>query len=357
MKRRRVKADRFTFLFFTLSLFHFPLSLIMRIGVLCSGGDAPGMNPCLRSIVRTACTCNDEVYGIRHGYEGILNEEFYLGENGTPVMGIRSVSGLSKLGGTILHSSRSKRFQTPEGVRQAAKVLKKYGFDALIPIGGNGTLSGAMDLCKIWDGQIIGLPGTIDNDLYGTDYTIGFATAVATAVEAVDKLRDTAGSHDLMFFVEVMGRHCGDIALSTAIASGAEIACIPEAAIAPDQLVKRLIKIKEAGKASVIAIVAEGDELGGAFAVQKLLKESGNPYESRAVVLGHVLRGGSPVPSDRILASELGNFAVSAIIQGETGKMAGKIKNELVLTPLEECIHSHRMVTADQLRLLQIVAS
>ncbi|GHT19784.1 ATP-dependent 6-phosphofructokinase 1 [Planctomycetales bacterium] len=329
----------------------------MRIGVLCSGGDAPGMNPCLRSIVRTACTCGDEVYGIQHGYEGILNEEFYPGENGTPVMGIRSVSGLSRMGGTILHSSRSKRFQTPEGVRHAAKVLQKYGFDALIPIGGNGTLSGAIDLCQVWDGQVIGLPGTIDNDLYGTDYTIGFATAVDTAVEAVDKLRDTAGSHDLMFFVEVMGRHCGDIALSTAIASGAEIACIPEAAVAPDQLVKRLKKIKETGKASVMAIVAEGDELGGAFAVQKLLKEAGNPFESRAVVLGHVLRGGSPVPADRILASELGNFAVSAIIQGETGKMAGKIKNELVLTPFEECVHRHRKVDTDQLRLLQIVAS
>ena len=329
----------------------------MRIGVLCSGGDAPGMNPCIRSIVRTACICNAEVYGIRRGYEGILAEDFHPGEDGTHVMGLRSVSGLSKLGGTILRSSRSKRFQTQAGTEQAAEILKKHKFDAIIAMGGNGTLKGAIDLAQVWDGQVIGLPSTIDNDLYGTDYTIGFATAVDTAVEAVDKLRDTAGSHDLMFFVEVMGRHCGDIALSTAIASGAEIACIPEANETPDKIVKRLKKIKEDGKASVMAIVAEGDEHGGAFAIQKILEEAGNPFESRAVVLGHILRGGSPVAADRILASELGNFAVSAVIQGESGKMAGKIKNELVLTPLEDCVSKHRTIDVEQLRLLQIVAS
>jgi len=329
----------------------------MRIGVLCSGGDAPGMNPCLRSIVRTAYVCKDvEIYGIRHGYEGLLNEEFHRNEQGTPVMGMRSVSGLSKRGGTILHSSRSQRFCEPAGLHHAVKVLKKYGFDALITIGGNGTLTGALELSKVWDGQIIGIPGTIDNDLYGTDFTIGFATAVDTAVDAVDKLRDTAGSHDLMFFVEVMGRHCGDIALSTAIASGAEIACIPEAEETPERMVKKLQAIKEAGKTSVMAIVAEGDEHGGAFAIQKLLKEAGNPFDSRAVVLGHILRGGSPVAADRILASELGNFAVSAVIQGESGKMAGKIKGELTLTPLEECVSKHRTVDTEQLRLLQIVA-
>jgi len=329
----------------------------MRIGVLCSGGDAPGMNPCLRSIIRTACICGIEVYGFRRGYEGLLNEEFYPGEHGTYTMGMRSVSGLSKVGGTILRSSRSQRFTEPTGLNHAVKVLRKYGFDALIAIGGNGTQKGALDLSKVWDGQIIGIPGTIDNDLCGTDHTIGFATAVDTAVEAVDKLRDTAGSHDLMFFVEVMGRHCGDIALSTAIASGAEIACIPEVEEHPEKIVKALKKIKEAGKTSVMAIVAEGDESGGAFAVQKLLAEAGNPFESRAVVLGHVLRGGSPVAADRILASELGNFAVSAIIQGESGKMVGKIKNELTLTPLEECVAAHRKVDTEQLRLLQIVAS
>ncbi|MDR1478808.1 MAG: ATP-dependent 6-phosphofructokinase [Planctomycetaceae bacterium] len=328
----------------------------MRIGILCSGGDAPGMNAAVRSIVRTAIVCGDEVFGIKHGYEGILNEEFYIAQDGTLVMGIRSVSGLARLGGTILHSSRSKRFQTEEGIIAGAKILRKYRFDALIAIGGNGTLSGARDLGKVWDGQIIGLPGTIDNDLLGTDVTIGFATAVDTAVDAVDKLRDTAGSHDLMFFVEVMGRHCGDIALATAIASGAEIACLPEVQETPEGIVAKLMRIKDTGKASVIAIVAEGYQ-NGAVEMQRILKDAGNPFDSRAVVLGHILRGGSPVASDRILASELGNFAVSALVQGETGKMAGRINGELTLTPFEECVSGHKKINDDQLRLLQVVAS
>jgi 6-phosphofructokinase 1 len=315
------------------------------------------MNPCLRSIVRTAIACGDEVIGIKHGYQGILDEEFFISSSGELAMGVRSVSGLSKQGGTILHSSRCKHFQTEDGVKEAAAILRKYKFDALIPIGGNGTLAGAIDLGKHWEGQIVGLPGTIDNDLLGTDLTIGFATAVDTAVEAVDKLRDTAGSHDLMFFVEVMGRHCGDIALFTAIASGAEIACIPEAEEPPEVIVKKLKEIKDLGKTSVIAIVAEGDERGGALAVQKLLKEAGNPFDSRAVVLGHVLRGGSPVAADRVLASELGNFAVGAVIRGETGKMAGRVKGELTLTPFEECVLGHRKVNPKKLRLLNIVAS
>ncbi len=329
----------------------------MRIGVLCSGGDAPGMNACLRSIVRTACAGGHEVYGIQYGYDGLLNEKFYRTECGSLVMGMRSVSGLSKVGGTILHSSRCKRFETPEGTRQAADILTKHKIEALLPIGGNGTLQGALDLSKVWSGNVIGLPGTIDNDLLGTDFTIGFATAVHTAVDAVDKLRDTAGSHDLMFFVEVMGRHCGDIALATAVASGAEIVCIPEAEEPPAKIVETLRLIKEAGKTSVMAIVAEGDESGGAIAMQKLLKEAGNPYESRTVVLGHVLRGGSPIPGDRILASELGHFAVSAAVSGATGKMAGLVCGELTLTPLEECVAGHRRVNTDRLRLLRIFAS
>ncbi len=328
----------------------------MKIGVLCSGGDSPGMNACLRSIVRSATGCGHLVVGFRHGYQGLLNEEFYRNNDGTILMGRRSVSGLSKLGGTILKSSRCQEFETLAGVQKAAEVLAKHQIDALLPIGGNGTLSGALALSKVWDGQIIGLPGTIDNDLLGTDFTIGYSTAVHTAVAAVDNLQDTAGSHDMMFFVEVMGRHCGDIALATAIASGAEIVCIPEMVEKPERLVKKLREIKELGKSSVIAIVAEGDESGGAVALQKTLKEAGNPYDSRTVVLGHVLRGGSPTPMDRVLASELGNLAVSALMQGETGKMAGRINGECTLRPLEECISGHRKVSPERLRLLQIVA-
>ena len=329
----------------------------MRIGVLCSGGDAPGMNAALRSIVRTAVVAGIEVYGVRHGYEGLLNEEFYLDAAGLPAMGLRSVSGLSRLGGTILHSSRCKRFETPEGIQLAVEILKKHKIDALIPIGGNGTLAGAMALSKVWDGQIIGLPGTIDNDLRGTNVTIGFATAVDTAVDAVDKLRDTAGSHDLMFFVEVMGRHCGDIAIETAIASGAELVFIPEIDEPVDKVVKRLHKIKASGKTSVMAIVAEGDGSGGAFPLQQKLKEAGNPFESRCVVLGHVQRGGSPVAPDRILATGLGNYAVSMLIQDETGKMAGFIKGEPVLTPFEECIAEHQQADAVRLRLLRVLGA
>jgi len=330
----------------------------MRIGVLCSGGDAPGMNPCLRAIVRAAVSIDDEVLGILHGYEGLMNEEFYVQPDGTVFMGMRSVSGLSNIGGTILHSSRSKRFTTEEGLQTAVGVLKKYHVDALIPIGGNGTLTGALALSKVWGGQIIGLPGTIDNDLLGTDYTIGFATAVNTAVEAVDKLHDTAGSHDMMFFVEVMGRHCGDIALHTAIAAGAEIVCVPEIPTNLDGIIRHLHEIKEVGKTSVLAIVAEGDDFGGAANLRQKLIETGEcPYDSRVVILGHIQRGGIPVPFDRILASTLGVRAVEALHEGETCKMVGWINNKSALSPLEEVISGHRQVDADMLKLLKIMAN
>lgn len=334
----------------------------MKIGVLCSGGDAPGMNPCIRAIVRTAIQLDDDVVGIMHGYQGILDEEFYTKtqfertNQASKGMAMRSVSGLSMRGGTILHSSRCQRFTTLEGVNAAAKILDMYGFDALLPIGGNGTLSGALELAKIWKGQIIGIPGTIDNDLLGTDATIGFSTAVQTAVEAVDKLRDTAGSHDMMFIVEVMGRHCGDIALYTAIASGAEIVCIPEIPTDVSEVVETLRHIKALGKTSVILIVAEGDDFGGAIYLLNALKEAGNPFDSRVVVLGHVQRGGSPNPADRILASDLGSFAVDALHKGETGKMVGMINNALTLTLLEDCVSGHRQISSDKLRLLQTVA-
>jgi 6-phosphofructokinase 1 len=330
----------------------------MRIGVLCSGGDAPGMNPCLRAIVRAAVSIDDEVLGIMHGYEGLMNEEFYTQPDGTVFMGLRSVSGLSNIGGTILHSSRSKRFSTEEGLQCAVDILRKYHVDALIPIGGNGTLTGALELSKRWDGHIIGLPGTIDNDLLGTDYTIGFETAVHTAVEAVDKLHDTAGSHDMMFFVEVMGRHCGDIALHAAIASGSELVCVPEIPTNLENIVKHLRNIKERGKTSVLAIVAEGDDVGGAANLRQKLIETGEcPYDSRVVILGHIQRGGIPVPFDRILATTLGVRAVHALHEGETCKMVGLVNNKATLSPLEDVIRGHRQIDADMLNLLQIMAN
>ncbi|MDR1958686.1 MAG: 6-phosphofructokinase [Planctomycetaceae bacterium] len=329
----------------------------MKIGVLCSGGDAPGMNPCLRAIVRAGVDRGDEIVGIMHGYTGLLKEEFFCDSDKNDVMGKRSVSGLSNLGGTILHSSRCKQFTTPDGVKLGAEILDKHQFDALIPIGGNGTLTGALELSNVWKGQIIGLPGTIDNDLLGTDFTIGFATAVHTVTEAADKLHDTAGSHDMMFIVEVMGRHCGDIALYSAIAAGAEIVCVPEIPTDVAHINKHLYEIKKSGKTSVMIIVTEGDDFGGAMKLQQSLIEADCPYDSRVVILGHIQRGGIPVPADRILAASLGCGAVDALHDGETGKMVGQIHGRLVRTPFAEILTEHRRITPEMLELLSIVAS
>ena len=312
--------------------------------------------PCLRAIVRAAGSFGDEVVGIKHGYQGLLDEDFFTGKGLPAEISMRAVSGLTNKGGTVLHSSRCKEFATEAGARKAAEILKKHHFDALIPIGGNGTLTGAKDLLKYWDGQIIGIPGTIDNDLLGTDATIGFATAVQTAVEAIDKLRDTAGSHDMMFIVEVMGRHCGDLALKTAIAGGCEIVEIPEIPTSIPKTIEKLRYFKSIGKLSMIMVVAEGDDSGGAFEMLEALKEAGSPYEMRVVVLGHVQRGGVPCPSDRILAAKLGCHAVWALHQGESGKMAGQIGDKLVLTPFEEVIVDHRQVTPEMMALLETLA-
>ncbi|OHB71181.1 MAG: 6-phosphofructokinase, partial [Planctomycetes bacterium RBG_13_63_9] len=313
----------------------------MRIGVFCSGGDAPGMNACIRAIVRSAIAAGHEVVGIRRGYQGLLDEEFYTNSDGEALMRLRSVSNLSKLGGTILHSSRSEEFRTEAGRMKAVEVLEKHSIGALIPIGGDGTFHGAVALAQRWDGQIIGCPGTIDNDLMGTDYTIGFATAVHTAVDAVDKLRDTAESHERLFLVEVMGRHSGYIALYTALAGGAEVVAIPETDTNVAQIVQHLQVLKARGKQSIMVVVAEGDETGGVEILNEGLKKGGCPFQSRSVTLGHLQRGGTPMPYDRILASRLGDFAVQAIIEGETGAMAGEVHGELVLTPFQDTYAKH----------------
>lgn len=327
----------------------------MQIGILCSGGDSPGMNACLRSIVRTAVSQGHEVVGFMDGYQGILDQNFYVGSAGTQRFLLRSVSGIVKNGGTVLHSSRCPEFATPEGVKKAALILNKLGIDALIPIGGNGTLSGAHELGRVWDGKIIGCPGTIDNDLNCTDFTIGFKTAVQTAVEAIDKLRDTASSHHRMFLVELMGRHCGFITLHTAIAAGCEIACIPEMPLEIDEMVKKLNQLKKIGKTSIIMAVAEGYQ-DGVQALQAKLEKAGCPFPMRSVVLGHLLRGGDPCPDDRILATQAGHLAVNAILRGETDKMAGVLNNQPALVPLEEAIQGHRTVPRELLDLLDSVS-
>ncbi len=328
----------------------------MRIGVLCSGGDAPGMNACVRAIVRSAVAAGHEVVGIRRGYQGLLDQDFFVNAMGEPWMDLRSVSDWVKFGGTLLRSSRSDDFRTPAGRQRAAENLRKHRIDALIPIGGDGTFRGAVALSEQWNGQIVGCPGTIDNDLLGTDFTIGFSTAVQTAVEAVDKLRDTADSHERMFLIEVMGRHSGHIALYTAVASGAELACIPETPTCIEDIVAQLQTLRDRGKTSVMMIVAEGDERGGATQLQQALNEAACPYSTRVVILGHLQRGGSPTPDDRILASQLGDFAVRCILDGYTGIMAGIVNDTFTRTPLEETYATHKAAPPALLALLEVLS-
>jgi 6-phosphofructokinase 1 len=329
----------------------------MRIGVFCSGGDAPGMNACVRAVVRSAVGAGHDVVGIMRGYQGLLEEDFFLARDNRPRMTLRSVSSLSPLGGTILRTSRCEEFKTTAGQQKAAKILQRHAIDALIPIGGDGTFHGAVALAEHWGGRIVGCPGTIDNDLIGTDFTLGFATAVQTAVEAVDKLRDTAESHERMFLVEVMGRHSGYIALYTALAAGAEAACLPETKTDIPAIVDKLKILKARGKTSIMVIVAEGDEEGGAIHLAQHLEEAGCPFSIRTVILGHLQRGGSPVTADRILASRLGDFAVRSILAGHTGVMAGEAGGALKLTPFPETYAKHNPVPDALVQLLETMAS
>lgn len=297
-----------------------------RIAVLTSGGDGPGMNACLRAIVRTAVARGAEVIGFRRGYRGVL-------ERDCAALDSRAVSNIIQRGGTILHTARCPEFQAVEGRQRAAESLTTLGIHALLVIGGDGSLRGAHDLARYWPGQIIGLPGTIDNDLFGTDFTIGFDTAVNTALDAIDKIRDTADAHERFFLVEVMGRHAGFIAMAVGLTGGAEEILIPEEPVDIAAICDRLCAGKHRGKTSSIIVVAEGAMKGGAYAVAEALKKLSN-NEYRVCVLGHMQRGGSPTAADRLLATKLGAFAVDAALNGKTGVMAGELAGQLVLTPL-----------------------
>jgi len=242
-------------------------------------------------------------------------------------------------------------------MQQAAAILQKHEIDALIPIGGDGTFRGAVDLARVWSGQIVGCPGTIDNDLRGTDTTIGFSTAVQTAVEAVDKIRDTAESHQRMFLIEVMGRHSGYIAVYTALAAGSEDVCIPETPTDIGKMISHLEDLRQRGKTSIMMVVAEGDEEGGAEALNRRLQEANCPFSTRVVVLGHLQRGGSPTPEDRILASRLGSFAVRAILDGNNGMMAGMVSGECSLTPFVDAYTGHKPIPQELLELLEVLSS
>lgn len=304
-----------------------------RIAVFTSGGDSPGMNACIRAVVRSASSFNVSVTGIMQGYEGMIEG----GENFVPI-DARSVGNIIQRGGTILKSSRSTEFKTKDGRRKAYENLVNNGIEGIICIGGNGTFTGAEKFFDEYGIPSIGVPGTIDNDLAGTDYTIGFDTAVNTALEAIDRIRDTADSHGRVFFVEVMGRDTGFIALEVAVAAGAEMVLLPEVKEDPAQLVE-FFKNREQGKKSFsIVVVAEGNCEGGATAIANLLNNAITGFESRVVILGHIQRGGTPSALDRILASQLGYSAVKALLNGDKNKMVGIIKNEVVLTSYKEAI-------------------
>ena len=298
-----------------------------NISILTSGGDAPGMNACIRAAVRTAIANNVEISGVRRGYAGLIEGDMLALDR-------KSIANIIYQGGTILETSRCPEFATVEGRAKAIKVLGKAGIDGLVLLGGDGTFHGGTLLANECNVSIIGVPTTIDNDVYGTDYTVGFDTAVNTALEAIDRIRDTAMSHERLFFVEVMGHHTGFIALESGIAGGAEEIIIPETT-GIDELWTRLEESFEQGKKSAIVVVAEGDRSGHTFTIAQEATDK-LKIESRVCILGHVQRGGSPTARDRVLASNLGSAAVSALLQGKSGYMIGEVKNEIVYTPLAD---------------------
>jgi 6-phosphofructokinase 1 len=313
-----------------------------RIGVLTSGGDAPGMNAAVRAVVRTACARNVEVVGIERGYDGLLQGQVRL-------MHSHSVSGIINLGGTILRTARSEEFKTPEGQRKAAERVREHEIDGLVVVGGDGSYRGALALNKTCGVRVVGIPGTIDNDIPGTEYTIGFDTAVNTALDAIDKIRDTAQSHDRVFVVEVMGRMNGSIALTVAIAGGAEAVLVPEVRHDIRGLCERIQNWQRIGKKSCIIVVAEGAAKGSDIAAT-ITQFTG--IEARLAVIGHIQRGGSPSAHDREMATCFGTEAVDVLLSGGGGVMIGLVGGEIIRNPLECVLQGHRQL--DQ-RLLSIV--
>ena len=322
---------------------------IKKIGVMTSGGDSPGMNAAIRAVVRTCHYYEIECIGIREGYNGMIAGDFIT-------LGPRDVAHIINHGGTILQTSRSKEFMLKEGRKKAFLNLKQAGVDGLVCIGGDGTFTGAQIFSEEFDLPIIGLPGTIDNDIYGTDSTIGFDTAMNTAMEAIDKIRDTATSHNRVFFVEVMGRDAGFIALHSGIASGALDVLIPEKKDSLDDLFAIFESAKRMEKKSNIIVVAEGEELANVYDLAKMTRMKFPDYETRVVVLGHIQRGGSPTVADRILASRLGYSAVIGLMEGKTKVMAGIQANKLVYTPIEEAIKKRNEVDCELLKMVEVLS-
>lgn len=323
--------------------------MIKRIGVLSSGGDSPGMNACIRAVVRTACYHGIEVIGFKRGYEGVIDNDF-------TVLTTESVSGIVQRGGTILKTARSARFMTEAGLQQAADNLKNSGIEGLVLIGGDGTFKGALALAEKISIPMIGCAGTIDNDLVGTDYTIGYDTAINTVVEAIDKIRDTAESHNRVFVVEVMGRDAGLIALRSAIAGGAEALLVPEIKNDLPALFEKM-KTWRSTKNSRIIVVAEGDESGGATKVSEKIKHEFPEFDVRVSILGHIQRGGNPTCMERVNAGMCGFQAVKAIMAGRKNEMVGIVNKTITYTPFEKAVKHRITLDPDLEELIHILSA
>ena len=323
---------------------------IKKIGVLTSGGDSPGMNAAIRSVVRTSAFHGLECTAVYRGYQGLIDGDF-------EEFNARSVNNIIHKGGTILKSARCEDFRTPEGRKKAYDNIQKADMDALVVIGGNGSLTGAKKLNEEFGFPVMGIPGTIDNDILGTDYTIGFDTAINTVVEAIDKIRDTASSHNRLFFVEVMGRDVGLVALNSGVGAGAEEILIPEQNLGLDRMLESLKHSKESGKSSSIVVVAEGDKTGkNVFELKEYVEKHLPIYDVRVSVLGHMQRGGSPTCFDRVLASRMGVKAVESLMEGKTNYMIGIENNQMVLTPIDYAISGLTPIDEELVRVSDIMS-
>ena len=323
---------------------------ISNIGVLTSGGDSPGMNAAVRSVVRTCAFHNVGCFGIFQGYQGLI-------DNNMKPMNARSVKDIINKGGTILKSARCLEFRTPEGRKIAHDNLKKNNIDSLVVIGGDGSFTGAMIFQKEFSFPVLGIPGTIDNDIQGTRFTLGYDTALNTVIDAIDKIRDTASSHNRLFFVEVMGRDAGHIALNAGIGAGAEEILIPEEDMGLDRLLESLKRSEKSGKSSSIVVVAEGDKTGeNVFEIASYIENNLPYYDVRVSVLGHMQRGGTPSCFDRVLASRMGVLAVESLLDGNSNKMVGIIDENITLTPLEDAIKGKSKINSDLIRVSDILS-
>lgn len=323
---------------------------IEKIGVLTSGGDAPGMNAAIRAVVRACAYYNIECVGVYRGYQGLIEGDF-------KVLTARNVSNIVNRGGTMLKSARSKEFRTKEGRDKAFKEIQKHEIDALVLIGGDGTFTGGMVFNQEHPIPCIGIPGTIDNDIFGTNFTIGYDTALNTVLEVIDKIRDTASSHNRLFFVEVMGRDAGFIALNAGVGAGAEEILIPEEDLGLERLLESLKRTKRSGKSSSIVVVSEGDKIGkNVFELADYVEENMPEYDVRVSVLGHMQRGGSPSCFDRVLATRLGVKAVELLLDGQSNLMVGLINNKVETTDLDQAVKGHHEINKELLRVSDIMS-